>query len=153
MVGAAMKWCNNYFEYGYIDGSVSIDADGEIDADGIANGQWVAITGSTFHNGVWKVVNGRLESDDEMPSETFVGRVWLLAPPSHFLRVCKMIDAFQAANDKAIGPYTSESFGAYSYTKATGSGGGLLTWNEAFAGQLKPYRHMFTEVDFGGVGG
>ena len=43
------------------------------------------------------------------------------------------------------GAYTSESFGHYSYSRATGSNG-VVTWQAAFADKLRPYRHMYTEV-------
>ena len=40
------------------------------------------------------------------------------------------------------GPYTSESFAGYSYTKATAKDGGTYTWKDEFASQLKRWRKI-----------
>lgn len=151
MLTEIMRYINNYFEDGYIDGTFTIAEDGTLSpADGIKNGQYICITGSTFHNGVFRVLGGVIENAFEMQPETFTGRVWTLHPPGSFLHMCTMIEAFQKANEKTNGPYTSESFGGYSYTKATNGNGGLATWQDAFGAQLNNWRHMFTEVDMDG---
>ena len=151
MLTEVTKEINNFFEDGYIDADFSIADDGTITPSaGILPGQYICITGSTFHDGVFRVLDGKLQikqSGNTDPAETFTGRVWTLHPPGSFLHICEMIEAYQRASEKSVGPYTSESFGGYSYTKATTSTGGIATWQEAFACQLAKWRHMFTEVD------
>lgn len=139
-----MRSVNNFFEYGYIDGSFSIDAEGEMTpSGGIRSGQFVAISGSMFHDGVHQFVSGRLDSDCTIP-ENFKGRIWLLAPPASFLKICDDIEKFEANNSPT--GIVSEHFGNYSRTMATGSDGVAVGWRTVFSGQLKPYMRMFTEV-------
>ena len=65
-----------------------------------------------------------------------------MVPPA-FLALNDEIEDFnRKATDEASGPYTSESWGGYSYTLATGSSGGVLTWQEAFAPKLKMWRKL-----------
>lgn len=105
---------------------------------------WVAIRGSLYHDGVYQCVNGYLQGVPEgRPDETFVGVVWQLYPPDDFLALCEEINSYDQKNP--VGAYQSESFGDYSYTRGTGSGG-VMTWEQAYASALAPYRRMFTEV-------
>ena len=39
-------------------------------------------------------------------------------------------------------PYTSESFGGYSYTKATDANGAPIGWQKAFASRLNKWRKL-----------
>ena len=59
---------------------------------------------------------------------------------------CKgVINAVAAAGveaKNAESPYTSESFGDYSYTKATGESGAPLTWRDVFASRLNAWRKL-----------
>jgi hypothetical protein len=59
------------------------------------------------------------------------------------------IEAWQAkygsAENPAMSPFTSESFGGYSYSKGGGSdasGKGQNTWQGAFKARLNAYRRM-----------
>ena len=144
-----MRYCANFFEHGYIDADFTVSEDGVLSPiDGIVSGQYVAVQGSTLHDGVYRIEGGRLDAGSAfVPAEVFSGRIWLLHPPADFLNVCRMVEAFENASGKVNGPFQSESFGAYSYTRASGANGGLLTWQEAFSSRLRPYVKMFTEVD------
>ncbi len=141
-----MRHINNFFERGYRATEYTITGGALEPADLLRPGLWVCITGSFYHDGAWRIdADLRLEDlPENTPDETFTGRVWLLAPPPAFLALCDEIAEFVQKN--SVTPYQSESFGEYSYTKAQGKGGGILSWQEAFADRLQPYRHMFTEV-------
>jgi hypothetical protein len=54
------------------------------------------------------------------------------------------IEEWQSKNGDAVeSPFTSESFGGYSYTKATDSAtGAQATWETVFRSQLNPYRQF-----------
>lgn len=107
---------------------------------------WVAIRGSTYHEGVYRCDSGVLQGIPEgRPDETFTGVVWKLYPPDDFLALCEEISSYDQKNP--VGAYRSESFGEYSYTRGTGSSGGVMTWEQAYASALAPYRRMFTEVE------
>lgn len=145
-VGAVMRHVNNYFESGYRATTYSIE-DGKLTPSSVfAPGMYVAISGSLFHDGVWKLGDefelvGRKEGT---PNETFFGRVWFLHPPADFLALCEEIAKFD--ENTPVNGVQSESFGVYSVTHKNGKNGSVLTWQEAFADVLRPYRSMYTEV-------
>lgn len=84
-----------------------------------------------------------------LENETFGGAVWALSIPKAFLDLCEEI---QAWNDKyggtdgaALSPFSSESFGGYSYTKASGGAGsvdGSVGWKSVFAQRLNLWRRI-----------
>lgn len=141
-----MKECRNFFEAGYLKTTFTIEG-GVISPSSIfPAGSYIAIEGSTFYTGVFRVAaDGVLEGIPvDSFTDTFTGRVWFLRPPAGFVELCKEIAEFSEKTPK--GAFQSESFGDYSYTRATGKNGGSMTWQEHFAERLAPYRHMFTEV-------
>lgn len=145
-VADVMRHVNNFFETGYRATTYSISGGILSPNDVLRPGMWIYISGSFFWDGVWKIGEGwRLEDAPENAADdTFVGRVHFLAPPADFLALCDEIAEFNAKN--AVSPYQSESFGEYSYTRATGKDGGVLGWQQAFSDRLRPFRRMFTEV-------
>lgn len=138
---AVMRQVNNFFERAYYDGAFFVAAGKLTLPEALPDGSWVAITGSLYHDGVHQLT---ADYQLEGPDEEFTGRVWLLFPPPSFVALAKEIAEF--ATKTPAGAFQSESLGEYSYTRATGKNGGLMTWQEAFAGRLMPYRRMFTEV-------
>lgn len=145
-VGQVMRNVNNYFESGYRATSYTITSGSISPNDLLAPGMWIAITGSIFHDGVWQLDDwlGLKELPHGTPNEKFYGRVYFLHPPAEFLETCKNIAEF--AEKTPAGGLQSESFGEYSMTRASGKNGGVLTWQEAFADALTPYRRMYSEV-------
>lgn len=148
-VGDLMRVCRNYFERSFVDNEYNIDSSGALTPhDGITSGQYIAIEGSHLNDGVYTIdAEGKLQNGDdelEFTEESFCGRVWLLAPPRDFIRLAAAIADFEAKNP--TGGYKSESFGEYSYTKGSGKNGEAITWEQAFASDLRPYTRMFTHV-------
>ena len=101
--------------------------------------QYFRIVGSIFNDGVY-CFNDKLELEDE----TFDGAIWLMAVPKSVLALEKEIEDWQAKYGDALqSPYQSESFGGYSYSKASGkNGGGAVSWQDAFASKLNLYRRI-----------
>ena len=142
VIEKVMKHIRNFFEVGYVDGDFEITANGEIlPSDGL-NGQYIAIEGSTYNNGV-HVLNDDKSIECEH-AERFTGRVWILHPPKAFVELCEQIEEYNKKTP--VSAFVSESFGGWSGTRATGSHG-VMTWHDAFANELSDYRKMFTEVD------
>lgn len=122
-------------------------SDGKItDTDFLAKikaNQYFRIVGSVFNDGVYKYSNALVLQD-----EAFHGAIWLMAVPADFLALVAEIADWQEKNggvdSQAMSPYTSESFGGYSYSKSSGGsaegGTGGSTWQSAYATRLKPYR-------------
>lgn len=106
--------------------------------------QYYRIVGSVFNDGVHK--NG----DELIDEEQFHGAVWKMRVPKDFLDLVDAIEAWNEVNGKvdsaAMSPFSSESFGGYSYTKSgSGSGGGsssVVTWKDAFSARLNKYRKI-----------
>lgn len=109
---------------------------------------YIRIVGSRLNDGVYKVS----ELATKLEDETFHGAIWVMSPPRAFLDLVKEIEAWQAeyggATSTALSPFSSESFGGYSYSKATGtrSGGGTSSaapsWQATYAARLKRYRRI-----------
>lgn len=141
-----MRECRNFFETGYLKTTFTISGGAIAPAALFRPGTYIAVEDSMFHNGVFRVGEGGML--EGLPTgvfdETFTGRVYFLNPPSGFLSLCEEIAQFIEKTPK--GAYQSESFGAYSYTRASGKNGGVQTWQERFEKDLAEYRRMFTEV-------
>ena len=136
MLEKILSYLNNYFEvsdeppkpekYTISDGTLSLD--------GVSDGQYVRIFGSVFNDGVYQYPLSGLTD------EVFTGYVIPLAVPKAILNLAEAIGEYEAKNQPTA--YTSESFGGYSYSKATGANGTAVTWREVFASDLAPYRKM-----------
>ena len=130
---------HNYFEVTSVYGRHTITG-GSLAVDGIQNGQYFTIAGSVFNDGLHQYPCYGLTD------ETFEGTVALCAIPKQLVELADEIEAWTAENAKALNsPYTSESFGGYSYSKATGSGGnagGILGWQDMFRSRLNRWRKI-----------
>ena len=104
----------------------------------LQNGQYYRICGSVFNDGLHKYG----DESDKLQNETFTGTVWALAIPNAVVELSAKIEEWQTKNGETVeSPFTSESFGGYSYTKATDSAtGAVATWETVFHSQLNPYR-------------
>lgn len=113
---------------------------GSLELPFLQNGQYFRICGSVFNDGLHKYG----EVFCELQDETFTGTVWALAIPKAVVELSAKIEEWQNKNGEAVAsPFTSESFGGYSYTKATDpNSGGAVTWETAFRSQLNPWRKL-----------
>lgn len=136
MLEEIMHEVNNYFLRKVHKGKFEI-AENSISLPFLQNGQYFRIVGSVFNDGVYKypVVN--------LKDETFCGEVWELAIPSEFVRLSNEIKGWMDKYGASIeGPYTSESFGGYSYSKSSGADGGQITWASQFRSRLSRWRKI-----------
>ena len=122
---------------GIHEGTYTIE-DGGIALPFLANGQYFRICGSVFNDGLHQY------PASDLKSETFEGTVWALAIPQSVIELATEIEAWQKKNgDASVSPYQSESFGGYSYSKATDSAtGGAVTWQSAFRSRLNAWRKL-----------
>lgn len=120
-------------EFAVINGQITPPVD-------LQEGQFYRIVGSVFNDGVHQQGEGL--QDETM----FEGAVWKMRVPKDVLELDSEITAWQEKNaDVLNSPFTSESFGGYSYTKAsTSSNGsnGTVSWQSAFASKLNRYRRV-----------
>ena len=122
---------------GIHEGTYTIE-DGGITLPFLANGQYFRICGSVFNDGLHQY------PASDLKAETFDGTVWALAVPQAVIELASEIEAWQTKNGEAAsGIYQSESFGGYSYSKATDSAsGGAVTWQSAFRSRLSAWRKL-----------
>lgn len=115
-------------------------ADGTIALDFLLEGQYFRIVGSALNDGVYQYpAEGLLE-------ETFTGEIWPMKVPRAVDELAAEIETWIGKyGDMMASPLTSESvIGVYSYTKASGSGGGMDAdaWKDAFKSRLNPWRKL-----------
>ena len=112
--------------------------DGGITLPFLADMQYFRICGSVFNDGLhqYNVL--------DLTDETFNGTIWALAIPKSVIELADEIQKWQEKNADALSsPYSSESFGGYSYSKATNSEtGGAETWQSHFKQQLSAWRKI-----------
>lgn len=139
MLEQVLTHLNNWFLVpgGIHEGTYTIE-DGGIALPFLANGQYFRICGSVFNDGLHQYPSGDLKT------ETFDGAVWALAVPQAVIDLATEIEAWQTKNgDASVSPYQSESFGGYSYSKATDSAsGGTVTWKSAFRSRMNAWRKL-----------
>ena len=113
---------------------------GNIDLPFLLNGQYFRIVGSVLNDGVYQY------PADGLADEVFTGAVWAMAVPPAVVALAADIEAWNEKNAEALAsPYTSESFGGYSYSKASGGSsgsGGAYSWKDQFASRLAKYRRL-----------
>ncbi len=151
MLTEVCDFVHNYFALMYVNDTFEI-ADGTISLDFLKPGQRFRIVGSALNDGIYTYYDGGVIFDDDgktgvtLATETFTGTVVAMGVPNSFLKIVQEISDWQTANKAVLdSPYTSESFGGYSYTKASGSGansGGTLTWQDKFRSRLNAYRKI-----------
>lgn len=139
-------YLNNYFDVERHSGSIKI-VSGDIYCDdkqiSIEEGQYIALFRKGFVLGVYKY------GEDELDDKEFDGSVWLLDFPATFLALVGEISAWQdkygGVDSAAMGPFNSESFGGYSYTKASGSSSGnavAVSWQSTYGSRLAQYKKV-----------
>lgn len=140
-VAAVMRHVRNFFERGARLGNFTIIGGALTPAPECS---YVYISGSALHDGVWALSGDMLQgAQDGMKDDSFTGFVFELHPPGDFLRLCEEISSYDDAHP--VGEMQSETFGDYSYTRAS-SQGGEQGWQSAYRKRLDAYRRMFTEV-------
>lgn len=91
----------------------------------LQNGQYFRIIGSVFNDGLY--IYGETIMDEDrneiaLTDETFKGSIWALAVPRTVIQTAAEMGEVTAQISKITGqiienPFTSESFGGYSYSK------------------------------------
>lgn len=126
------------------DGEIySVDKDGvetALSVLGLADNQYYRIVGSVFNDGVHQ------HPAADLSDETFNGAVWFMAIPQAVVSLSEKIKDWQDKyGDTAVSPFTSESFGGYSYSKSGSSsadGGSQNTWQSVFKKDLNRWRKI-----------
>lgn len=142
MLTSLCKELNNWFDTDRYFGTFTIASD-TIEGVELQDGQFFRIVGSVFNDGVYQY------PASELKDETFNGAIWAMALPAEVIALADKIEAWQTkyggVDSENMSPYTSESFGGYSYNKSGGGSsadGKAGTWQGAFASELSKYRKV-----------
>lgn len=131
----------NWFEREKYFGTFTIES-GEIamPVGCLRDGQFFRIIGSVFNDGVHQY------PATDLHDEVFEGAIWAMAVPPAVIDLSEEIAAWIEKYDNVVSsPYASESFGGYSYTKASsgqGSAASGPTWRSVYASKLNRYRKI-----------
>lgn len=143
MIGEICAEIKNYFTY---EGDIYIDdyaiSDGQISPVVEFPTDYIRIVGSRLNDGVHQV------STMSLSDEEFHGAIWVMSPTADFLALVEEIEAWEEKNGGVdsvnMSPFTSESFGGYSYSKASGGSSAgastVPTWKSTYATRLNRYR-------------
>ena len=131
----------NYFVTEIHEGTFTISGGEIAPLDFLQEGQYYRIVGSVFNDGVHQyTVDEGLTSS--LVDEKFSGAVWAMAVPSSVIALSDEIKSFCESDAGKASAYTSESFGGYSYSKATDANGAPIGWQKAFASRLNKWRKL-----------
>jgi hypothetical protein len=135
----------NWFEREKYIGTFTI-TDGEISVpDGsLQDGQFFRVIGSVFNDGVHRYGS----EGGELTDEVFKGAIWAMAVPPAVIDLSERISEWNTKYGEAVSsPYSSESFGGYSYQKASSGRGNAESgagpsWQSTFANELNHWRKI-----------
>lgn len=131
MLEAVLQHLRNWFQVSIRENTYTIE-DGSIALPFLAQDQYFRVCGSVFNDGLHKY------PANDLKDETFRGTVWALAIPADVVEISEEIKTWAEKNGTS--PYVSESFGGYTYTKATNGKGGVASWEATFAPRLNAWR-------------
>lgn len=139
MLEQVLRHLNNWFLVEIHEGTFTVE-NGSITLPFLLPNQYFRIVGSVFNDGLHQY------PAVDLTDETFTGSVWALAVPKAVIDLSVEIEAWQEKNGEAVAsPYQSESFGGYSYTKASGGKADtsvVTCWQDAFRGRLNNWRKL-----------
>ena len=134
----------NYFLRDIYQGTFTLSS-GTVPLDSLLPGQYFRIVGSVLNDGVFQNTAADLAN---LRTETFTGEIWSMAVPRDFEELCEQITAWRTKNEALdsanMSPFSSESFGGYSYSKGSSgsSGANGATWEDQFRQRLNTYRRI-----------
>lgn len=134
MLEQVLRHLNNWFLVDIHEGTFTVE-NGSIALPFLQTNQYFRIVGSVFNDGLHQY------PAVDLTDETFTGSVWALAVPKAVVELAVEIDAWQTKNGDP-GPFTSESFGGYSYSKATNASGMAVGWQDVFKSRLNDWRRI-----------
>lgn len=136
MLDEILAEIRNYFIVNVHSGKFEVIGGNLSPLDFLKDGQYFKIHGSIFNDGVYRY------PESGLVDETFSGEIWALAVPPTLIALVADIEDYEKKAKENVSPFASESFGGYSYTKATDGNGSPLTWKTVFAKKLNRWRKI-----------
>lgn len=142
MLENVLTYIHNWFVKSKQSGTWDVEG-GTLSVPFLQEGQYFRVVGSVFNDGLHQY------PAEGMTDESFNGEIWALAIPKQIIDLAEEISDWVETNKKVLdSPYSSESFGGYSYTKSSdlSSDNGDVTltgWQAAFNSRLIPWRKLY----------
>lgn len=105
-------------------------------SDFLEEQDYFRIVGSKRNDGLYQYPSA------ELTDEEFNGAVWVMRVPPALVTLAQQYKEELEKESGKPSAYISESFGGYSYTKATNSKGVPLNWEHLHADELNQWRIM-----------
>lgn len=147
MLTDLLQEIHNWFDLSRHTGTFTISG-GTLTVDFLLPGQYYRVIGSVFNDGVHRYD----DVADVLTDEEFTGAVWALGIPRAVLDLAEQIDEWRSKyeniDSQSMSPYSSESFGGYSYTKSSGNAASAVSgstpsgWKAVFASNLNRWRKI-----------
>ena len=115
-------------------GKFTIDGGNITPSDFLKENDYYRIIGSRFNDGLYQYPNS------DLTDEEFDGAVWVMRIPPDVITLAQDIEKYAQSDAGKQSAYVSESFGGYSYTKATNSKGVPINWEHLHADELNQWR-------------
>lgn len=103
-------------------------------SDFLEDEDYFRIVGSKRNDGLYQHPTAVLTD------ENFEGAVWVMRVPPIVITLAQDYEKEYGNNSEKTNAYVSESFGGYSYTKATDSQGVPISWWRLHEDELRPFR-------------
>lgn len=115
-------------------GKFTIKDGGIAPSDFLEDEDYFRIVGSKRNDGLYQHPTAVLTD------ENFEGAVWVMRVPPIVITLAQDYEKEYGNNSEKTNAYVSESFGGYSYTKATDSHGVPISWWRLHEDELRPFR-------------
>ena len=115
-------------------GKFTIDGGKIAPSDFLEEQDYFRIVGSKRNDGLYQYPSA------ELTDEEFNGAVWVMRVPPALVTLAQQYKEELEKESGKPSAYISESFGGYSYTKATNSKGVPLNWEHLHADELNQWR-------------
>lgn len=139
MLEQILDFIHNYFIKEVYRGTFKIESE-SLNVDFLQEGQYFKIIGSVFNDGVHQY------PASDLVNEEFQGEIWAMAVPPAVIKIAEEAKAYiDEYGSKLDGPYQSESFGGYSYSKGSGTdshGNDVNSWQAKFSSRLNHWRKI-----------
>lgn len=139
MLEQILDFIHNYFIKEVYRGTFKIES-GALNVDFLKENQYFKVIGSVFNDGVHQYPGS------DLTDEEFKGEIWAMAVPPAVIKIAEEVkDYVDEYGSKINGPYQSESFGGYSYSKSSGTddhGNDVNSWQSKFSSRLNHWRKI-----------
>ena len=144
MLDQILDFIHNYFILEKHRGRFVVSGGELASVDFLLDKQYFYVNGSALNDGLYRY------PANNMDDEEFDGEIWAMGVPRELLLLADEIQAWvDKYGDAVSGPYSSESFGGYSYTKQSagnrvGNNGNskVFGWQDVFGSRLYRWRKI-----------